>query len=405
MRPLTPTLLLILLLVPLGARAQSRIPGRYAADHNGTRVVLTLRPDGTGDLMGSPGTWKTAAGSISLWDQEGQPVASGQVGRNQLVFSIEGSAITFRKTGAAARQKARPARAPRTQDQSAPAATKLGTPRFTFKALPGKRVKPKGSPVSFVVPKGWRHGWAQSGDEDYYQIVPPGARGKGTIGGTTRALGSWDVHASMPDLLRRAAKLLLGEKTYAQATEHLGPEVFRIGSHRAGRIIYRGQAPGGPELEGYLGAVQVGRFAYAFVGLYQASEKKVFRQGINTALLGFRGRAPKRNKAIERALVGCWSRIYSKNSVYASYRIYFAANGTYKRTSSIDVSTTNTRPGTENYSPGSAYASNDGSENGEYIVLGQAITFIPRGEDSYSNGLRKKGGLLKLGSKEWLTCS
>ena len=225
-----------------------------------------------------------------------------------------------------------------------------------------------------------------------------------------RILSRQVARQSMSSLLPQAAAQLLGKQTLASAERVYGPEEFKVGSYRAGRVVYQGAVTDATgqrrHLEGYLGGILVDRFAFVFVGIYRKSAAETFRGGMNTLLRSFRGKAPTRNRQLESALVRCWEYYDVKSSTSFQKRMGLSADGSYWRTSSISTRVTSHVPGSGGVDDGSrSGVDSDGRERGEFLVIGNTMFFVANDGSFYNEVVELRRGILHMEGREWVECT
>jgi hypothetical protein len=375
------------------------LAGQWTTNINGQQVAMTLRSDGSADFMGTPGRWQAANGQIVVASAQGQ--LQGAVQNGQLVFVYNGQQFVWTRAGggpAAPQPGPAPAAAP------APAPEK-GAPFKPAKVLPGRKVTPEHSQMSFTMPKDWTGAWTQMGNMPVYAIQVPGMQAKAMLGATAKVLGN-ERGLPMPTLLSQGARLVWGQ---AAAGAPLLTETFTVNGRAAGRSIYRATIPHPStgqmvEAEGYLGLVVIDDFAFGVIGLYEAAQADNLRPGLDTMLASLSGTPPPRNRQMEGQIAGCWEAgtgtgpsTSKKGSAFTSAYLRIAPDGTYSRKGGVSVSTAND----------AAYGGGVSSEHGErgtFMIHGAMITWLPAGGGSYSNGIGFKPGGLYLDGKLWINC-
>ncbi len=369
----------------------SQVAGRYVAEVQGQRVELVLRADGTGELAGEAGTWRFGDNdTLLLGDTMGNVVYYAKLAGDQMTVSDGSMSLTFTRVG----KTRAPAPSPTAPEPTKPSHTgSAHSPFRPAKLLAGKKVAPKGTRVSFTVPKGWQHKWGttDSGDKAYL-VIPPRAQNSAAIFLSYRLLSPTEARQPVATLLRAGANQLLGQAT-AQIV--VGPEEFSVGGKSAGRLIFQSQL-GTKTVEGYLGGVLVDDFAYVVLGLYDAAKKDELRAGADTVLASFRGQAPAENLALKRQIAGCWQSYKGSSSSIGSsgaeFMYRFSADGSYayRYTGSISVQAGST-------------ASED-HDQGSYRVFGEQVTLLSNKGESSTYNVRRKGNGLVLGDREYWAC-
>jgi hypothetical protein len=377
------------------AQAQTNLVGQWATNYNGQQLVLTLNADGSAVLMGARGTWQAANGAIVMSNAQGQ--IQGAVRNGQLVFDLNGQQFVYTRLGAGA------APAP-----EAPVA--MGKPFKPKKTLPGHKVTPEQTQMSFTIPNGWTGAWTPVGNQLVYLFNVPGMQGKAMIGATAKVLGP-ERNLPMATLLQQGAILVWGQA--AAGAPHLS-ETFTVNGRPAGRIIYRATLPHPATgqmtpSEGYMGLVVIDDWAIGFVGLYEEAQSASLRPAMDTMLASLSGTPPPRNRQMEAQIAGCWESgtgtgpsTKQKGSAFTSAYIRIAPNGTYRRSGGVSVST----PTLDSSKPDRPEASVSGEfgEQGTFMVHGSLITWLPNGGGSYSNMISWTQGGLYLDKKLWITC-
>lgn len=255
------------------------------------------------------------------------------------------------------------------------------------KTLSGPTVRPAKSGVRFTAPRGWRHGWGK--DETYYVAAPSGGA---RVAISRTLLPARDRAASVPDLLKRtAAELLEG----APARLVLGPEAFTVGGKRAGRLIARGYL-GGAEIEGYLGGVIAGDWAFVILAVYRADAAGQIRPGVDTILASFRGRGPAPNHALARRIQGCWTQYHASSGGgggSSTTRYSFGPGGRYSYRFYMSVSA------------GGASAYRDNRDAGTFAVFGDTLTLQSDKGESKSKTIRIVRDGLHLDGTRYIPCN
>lgn len=259
------------------------------------------------------------------------------------------------------------------------------------KKLRGKRVRPEGSGTSFVVPKGWRHGYTSDTE---YQLAPKKHANKAVITMTRKMLSAAEREMSMTEGLRSVAEELL-EGVPAQVVA--GPSTHTIGGKPAGRLIVKASV-NGVEAEGYLAIVVDGTWAYIITGVYEGSLAKEVRAGADTILATFTAKSPKPNRRLMSKMIGCWSRFYrstgggGSGNTQSSY--VFNRDGTWSWSYYLSISV-----------PGMTSSDKD-KDGGTWTAFGDTLYLQSnvKGEDKQLL-VEKKGAFTYLGNIKYLPCS
>jgi hypothetical protein len=301
--------------------------------------------------------------------------------------------IEFQREGKAAADS--PSNTPAARQPSPTATSNANEPFRPAKLLAGKTVKPRGTSVSFRLPKGWKHQWgtSQTGDKAYV-LTPPKAAGNAAVFMSYRILSAQDARLPFATLLTQGANELLGSATAQVA---LGPEEFTVDGKRAGRLLFRGTFPGQTKsVEAYLGGVLAGQFVYVVLGIYEASASDRMRPAIDTVLATFRGKAPAENATLKRNILGCWQsyRGSSGGEWSSGYHrvLSLSPNGTYayRYTGSISVTS------------GSSVSENH--EKGTFHVYGNELVLVSNKGETTTYKAYRKGASLFLDKREYWAC-
>ncbi len=377
------------------AQTQAELAGAWTTNFNGQQLVLTLNADGSAELMGVRGTWQTGNGVIVLSGPQGQ--VQGAVQGGQLVFQLNGQAFVYTRA------------APAAASAGAPAIS--GKPFKPEKVLPGKKITPEHTQMSFTLPEGWTGAWTMLGKQAVYALQPPGKQGKVMIGSSAKVLGP-ERNLPMTTLLQQGAIMIWGQ---AAAGAPLVRETFTVHGKPAGRVIYRASVPHPvtgqmTQAEGYLGLVVIDEWAFSFAGLYEVADADALRPAMDTMLASLSGTPPARNRQMEAQIVGCWESgtgtapaTRSKGSAFTSAYLRIGAGSTYSRSGGVSVSTPDYNPSLPTRPEASV--SGQFGEQGTFMVHGNLITWIPADNSgSYSNMVEWKPGGLYLDRKLWITC-
>jgi hypothetical protein len=374
--------------------AATSLAGTWETSFNGQTLKLTLRPDGSADLLGTPGTWQAGPGGVVLRGPQGE--LGGTLRDGTLVFVYNGQQFVYTRT-------------PAPSTTAAPHAPS-GKPFEPERVLAGRTVTPERTQMSFTMPKDWSGGWTQVGGAPVYAMQAPGMQGKAMLGATAKVLGH-ERNLPMATLLRQGAMALWGQA--AAGAPHLS-ESFTVRGHQAGRVIYRATIPhpqtgAMTETEGYLGIVIIDDWGFGFAGLYEQKAADL-RAGLDTILASVDGKPPARDHAMEARIAGCWesgtgtgASTRSRGSAFTSAYLRIQPGSSYNRRGGVSVSTPDLDPGRPDRPAGSA--SGDFGEQGTFTIHGDLITWFPAdGKGSYANLVSWKPGGLYLDGKLWIQC-
>ncbi len=225
---------------------------------------------------------------------------------------------------------AAPATAPPTAPSPAPAPAEL---RELTAPLTGPRVTVEGTPMSIVVPTGWRSGWHPDGEA--YVISPADARTQALVAATAHPLDAAEV-AGPIDALVAGALRDLDASVQLDAVEY-----FTVRGRAGARAIARAGD------RGLLAtALVVDAWAVVLVAVHAPAASAEARAVSDTVIATLEGTPPALEEdaaappaaatgagPLPPALVGCWSYYYASRTSgggSSSVRIAFTADGRYR---------------------------------------------------------------------------
>lgn len=248
---------------------RTRVPGTWVgAAPDGTKLIMKLETDGSGEVNGVGGTWEIKVGRILLSN-----------GEHLVPCDLDGDVLTchtpegdLEMTRAGPEEAAAPATTP---EPAAPAAAKPFSPE---KTVPGQPfIAPGNGPIggaSFTMPDGWTHNVVSASGQKVHMLLFPEVESASISIARPAAAG-------LPT--RERLSQVIASYTGGQHESVLEPEEIEIAGQRAARAII---VHDGSE---YYGAVVGGKdVIFVIVGRYPADRAEAMRPVVETVLGSFR---------------------------------------------------------------------------------------------------------------------
>ena len=240
---------------------RTRVPGTWrGTGPDGIQLTMLLKPDGSGEVNGHPGTWEIKVGRILLSDGE-HLVPCDLSGDELTCHTPEGDLVLTRADPREAVTTTKP------PEPAPPVDAKTFTPE---KMVPGQPfIAPANGPIggaSFTVPDGWS--WEGADTLRSTEVE-----------GATIHFGR--VHGQAPQLT--ALDAAINKYTAGQHEMVLNPEAIDVGGQPGARAILK------HDVAEYYGAVVGGKdVIFVIVGRYPVDKAEAMRPVVETVLGSFR---------------------------------------------------------------------------------------------------------------------
>ena len=248
---------------------RTRVPGTWrGTTPDGVELTMLLKPDGSGEVNGHPGTWEIKVGRILLSDGE-HLVPCDLSGDELTCHTPEGDLVLSRadvREAVTATKRAEPA----------PPA-KAFVPE---KTVPGQPfIAPANGPIggcAFTMPDGWNHGGGKFKNHDVHVLGRlDGSDAADTISIARIPAGS----AADPDALAQA----MDDFVIGRGDQVLAPEAIDVAGQRAARAIVRAEG-----VEYYVAILRGKDVIFVIVGSYPPDKAESLRPVVETVLGSFR---------------------------------------------------------------------------------------------------------------------
>ena len=245
---------------------RTRVPGTWrGTTPDGVELTMLLKPDGSGEVNGHPGTWEIKVGRILLSDGE-HLVPCDLSGDELTCHTPEGDLVLSRadvREAVTATKRAEPA----------PPA-KAFVPE---KTVPGQPfIAPANGPIggcSFTMPDGWTHNVVSASGQKVHMLLFPEVESASI----TIARVPSGIHAQV-NLDAEISKY-----TSSQHEVVLASEEIDVAGQRAARAIVK------HDVSEYYAATVTGKDAiFVIVGRYPADKAESMRPVVETVLGSFR---------------------------------------------------------------------------------------------------------------------
>jgi hypothetical protein len=237
---------------------RTRVPGTWVGSTpDGVKLTMHLKPDGTGEVNGHPGTWEIKVGRILLSDGD-HLVPCDLDGDTLSCHTPEGDLVMTRATG----------------DETAVAAADPPAPAKPFapeKTVPGQPFTIAGA--SFTLPDGWTQNPGKVAGQDVQVLesseVASAAITIGRVHGEGRQTALLDSH--------------IATYTASQHEVVLPSEDIDIAGQPAARTIIKQDVS-----EYYAATIGAKDVIFVIVGRYPAERAEAMRPVVETVLASFR---------------------------------------------------------------------------------------------------------------------
>lgn len=242
---------------------RTRVPGTWVGETpDGVKLTMLLKPDGSGEVNGHPGTWEIKVGRILLSDGE-HLVPCDLSGDELTCHTPEGDLVMTRADVRDAVTSTKP------PEPAAPAEPPA-KPFVAEKTVPGQPfIAPANGPIggcSFTLPDGWT--WEGADTLRSAQVSS-----------ATITFGRVHAKGSQRDMLAGA----ISKYTSSQHQMVLEPEAIEVAGQPAARAILTHDAAE------YYGATVGGKDAiFVIVGRYPPDQAEAMRPAVETVLGSFR---------------------------------------------------------------------------------------------------------------------
>ena len=248
---------------------RTRVPGTWnGSAPDGTRLTMLLKPDGSGEVNGHPGTWEIKIGRILLSDGD-HLVPCDLSGDELTCHTPEGDIVLTRADVRDAVTATRPPEPPPAEP---------ARPFTPEKTVPGQPfIAPANSPIggcSFTMPDGWTHNVVQASGHKVHMLQ------SSTVESATIMIGR--VHGG-PTASRMLLDAEIAKYTASQHEVVLPSEDIDIAGQPAARAILK------HDVSEYYGAVIGGKdVIFVIVGRYPPDQAEAMRPVVETVLGSFR---------------------------------------------------------------------------------------------------------------------
>jgi hypothetical protein len=247
---------------------RTRVPGTWrGTGPDGIELTMLLKPDGSGEVNGHPGTWEIKVGRILLSDGE-HLVPCDLSGDELTCHTPEGDLVLTRADPRDAVTATKPPEA----EAAAPA-----KPFSPEKTVPGQPFfAPANGPIggaSFTTPDGWTHEGGKVSGKDVHVLRSAGVE--------SASVTIARVSGGMPS--RENIMQVIAQHSSGQYVLLLEPEEIDIAGQRAARAIFKN------DVAEFYGAVVGGKdVIFVIVGQYSADQAEAMRPVVETVLGSFR---------------------------------------------------------------------------------------------------------------------
>ena len=257
---------------------RTRVPGTWrGTGPDGIELTMLLKPDGSGEVNGHPGTWEIKIGRILLSDGE-HLVPCDLSGDELTCHTPDGDIVLTRGDVRDAVTTTKP--------PEAPAAAEPAKPFAPEKTVPGQPfIAPANGPIggaSFTMPDGWTHNVVSASGHKVHMLLFPAVESASiTIGRAevrTMTVGERPKRSNRHWLDWEIAKY-----TQSQHEVVLPSEDIEVAGQPAARTILK------HDVSEYYGAVIGGKdVIFVIVGRYPPDQAETMRPVVETVLGSFR---------------------------------------------------------------------------------------------------------------------
>jgi len=259
---------------------RTRVPGTWrGTGPDGIELTMLLKPDGSVEVNGHPGTWDIKIGRIILSDGE-HLVPCDLSGDELSCHTPEGDLVLTRadvRDAVTTTKPPEPAQAP-----EAPA--RAFAPE---KTVPGQPfIAPANGPIggaSFITPDGWTHNVVQASGHKVHMLQSSAVESATIMIGRVAHKTIASDGAPAPAVSRVLLDTEIAKYTQSQHEVVLPSETIEVAGQPAARAILK------HDMAEYYGAVVGGKdVIFVIVGRYPSDQAEAMRPVVETVLASFR---------------------------------------------------------------------------------------------------------------------
>ena len=258
---------------------RTRVPGTWrGTGPDGTELTMLLKPDGSGEVNGHPGTWEIKIGRILLSDGE-HLVPCDLSGDELNCHTPEGDIVLTRADVRDAVTTTRPPEPPGAEAPAKPFAPEKTVPGQPF-------IAPANGPIggaSFTMPDGWTHNVVSASGQKVHMLQSSAVESATIMIGRTAHKTTAGDGAPSPAVSRVLLDLEIAKYTQSQHEVVLPSENIEVAGQAAARAILK------HDVAEYYGAVVGGKdVIFVIVGRYPPDMAEAMRPVVETVLGSFR---------------------------------------------------------------------------------------------------------------------
>lgn len=245
---------------------RTRVPGTWrGTTPDGVELTMLLKPDGSGEVNGHPGTWEIKVGRILLSDGE-HLVPCDLSGDELTCHTPEGDLVMTRADVREAVSATKPAEPPPPAKAFAPEKTVAGQPF----------IAPANGPIggaSFTMPDGWTHNVVSASGQKVHMLLFPEVE--------SASITIARVPSGVPAQVNLDQEI--SKYTSSQHEVVLASEEIDVAGQRGARAIVK------HDVSEYYAATVTGKDAiFVIVGRYPVDKAESLRPVVETVLGSFR---------------------------------------------------------------------------------------------------------------------